>query len=177
MSGQRRPGRACSPRSSTRWTAIGPPLAGGGSSSGGTVLLDEGLGAGVNDWSWDASVDTSNAEIPAFTGVQSAKVTFSQTWGGFYLNISPLSASSLSSLKLAVNGGASGGQELQVIGFGSGGAVAGSAALPTLSSSWNDVTIPLSSLGLSNGTIEGIAIQGSSGSVEDTFYVDNIRLE
>jgi alpha-L-arabinofuranosidase len=79
------------------------------------------------------------------------------------------------SLNFWINGG-TGGQSVQVWGTLDNNAQT-PYALPTLTSGWQQITIPLATLGVANkSNFDGIWIQGTTGSAQPTFYVDDVQL-
>lgn len=75
-----------------------------------------------------------------------------------------------------INGGSSGGQRLKVAGL-LDGVNQSSVTLSQLSKTWQQITIPLSSLGVANQpNFDGFWILGTTGSSQATFYVDDVAL-
>src|SRR5690349_8851403 len=65
------------------------------------------------NWSW-ATTNLSNTS-PVHTGADSIAVT-AGAWAALYLHSNPIDTSSYTSLSFWINGGATGGQLLQVVG-------------------------------------------------------------
>ena len=75
-----------------------------------------------------------------------------------------------------VNGGATGGQHLKVYGLLDGAKQVG-FSVPALSTGWQQVVVPLNFIGISNKpNCSDFWIQGTTGSAQPTFYVDDVEL-
>ena len=137
-----------------------------------TIYTDS-LQNGWENWSW-ASVNLNNAN-PVQNGTASAGVT-AGAWQAFYLHHAAFSTAGYTHLSFWIHGGASGGQLLQVNAT-SGGSPQTAFNLNPLTNSWQQVSIPLSSLGMnSSSMMDGFWIQDRSGASQATFYVDEITL-
>jgi hypothetical protein len=138
-------------------------------------IYTDNLVNGFQDWSW-ATVNVTNAS-PVHSGGYSISVTDGTNYQALFLQYpAGFDTSPYSSLTFWINGGASGGQQENVYG-----ALAGSARtaypLKLGTNTWQQITIPLSALGVANATnFTGIEIQGASSSAQPTFYVDDIQL-
>ncbi|HKI68998.1 MAG TPA: glycoside hydrolase family 44 protein, partial [Verrucomicrobiae bacterium] len=96
---------------------------------------------------------------------------------------SDMDASLFTSVSFWVNGGTSGGQRLQMYGLLHVGSTNNFAASqryslsPLTANAWQQVTVPLSLLGVANSNnFTGFVIQDSTGAAQPTFYVDDISL-
>ncbi|MBW8864930.1 MAG: glycoside hydrolase family 44 protein [Verrucomicrobia bacterium] len=94
-----------------------------------------------------------------------------------------MNSSAYSGVSFWLNGGASGGQSLQVYGnlhIGGNAVVAQSPRyfLATLAANtWQQFTVPLSALGVAGHTnFTGFVIQDRTGSAQPVFYVDDVSL-
>ncbi|MEO7715467.1 MAG: glycoside hydrolase family 44 protein [Capsulimonas sp.] len=136
-------------------------------------VYTDSLQNGWQNWSW-ATTDLGNSS-PVHTGGDSISIT-AGAWAAFYLHSNPIDTSSYVSLSFWINGGATGGQLLQVVADRNGSGQT-SYPLSALTSGWQQVTIPLSSLGVANVTdMDGFFIQDRSGTAQPTFYIDDISL-
>ena len=125
------------------------------------------------NWSW-ATTNLSNTS-PVHTGADSISIT-AGAWAALYLHSNPIDTSPYTSLSFWINGGATGGQLLQVAADRNGSGQAG-YQLNALTSGWQEITIPLSSLGVASVTdFDGIYIQDRSGTSQPTFYLDDVTL-
>ncbi len=127
---------------------------------------------GWQNWSW-ASVNLSNT-APVQSGTDSIAVS-AAAWQALYLHHAAFDSSIYTALVFWINGGASGGQLLQVQATLNGAAQT-VVTLPALAANtWQQVSIPLSTLGVQNKTdLDGFWIQDRSGTTQPTFYVDAI---
>jgi len=136
------------------------------------VFSDQ-LDNGWQDWSW-ATRNLANSS-PAHTGTRSISISMAP-WQGFYLHHAAFSTAGYSKLHFWVNGGAQGGQKVQVQATLNG---KGGAAVPIAipANAWTAVSIPLSTLGVANNpNFDGFWIQDITGGTQPTFYVDDITL-
>ncbi|MHB8522598.1 MAG: alpha-L-arabinofuranosidase [Limisphaerales bacterium] len=130
---------------------------------------------GFEDWSW-AGRNLANP-APVHGGSDSISVS-AAAWQALYLHHDDLDTHLYSSLSFWVNGGANGGQGLQIqalLGPNSQPAY----ALPALTANaWKQFVIPLSSLGAANKTnFEGFWVQlTTTGGTANTFYLDDLQL-
>jgi alpha-L-arabinofuranosidase len=94
------------------------------------------------------------------------------------LNHSSMTNTAYAYISFWLNGGSSGGQNLQMYGNLSTGTQSARDNLNTpLANAWQQYVVPLSALGVANTTnFTGFAIQDSAGSAEPTFYLDDIQL-
>jgi hypothetical protein len=144
-----------------------------GVAQSGLSLYTDNLVNGFQNWSW-ATVNLLNL-APVHSGSYAIAVT---DGGGQALafNRAQFNSSPYASLTFWVNGGSSGGQLLKVSGLLDYNAqtAVNISALPA--NTWQQVTIPLSSLGVANRpNLTGFWIQGRTGA-QPTFYVDDVQL-
>ena len=136
---------------------------------------------GFQDWGW-ATHNYANSSPTHNSSPNSVSVTITSGSQGLQIFHSALDVSPYASLSFWINGGASGGQKLQIYGLLYQGTIlnAGqpSVSLGTLSTNtWQQFIIPLSSLGVSNKVnFTGFVIQDRIGSAQPTFYLDDIQL-
>jgi len=144
-----------------------------------TVVYDNMLGDGFGNWSW--ATHSLDERATVYSGLSS--ISFEpDSWNALYFHhVSGLDVSQYESLELMVHGGATGGQKVKVE-FRDGTPVLGwttlDAALgrPLQAGSWQKVTIPFASLGLSSGVLRDLYIQDASGANQGTVYLDDLRL-
>lgn len=139
----------------------------------------------VNGWqNWSFNATTTNSAAFIHSGSNAVAVTTTAGFGALSVHISGFDSNTYASVSFWINGGASGGQSLQVICRSkpaSGGNETSSAAVTLstpLANSWQQITIPLSSFGgtLNRASLTGFWIQSRSSSAQSTFYVDDMRL-
>lgn len=130
---------------------------------------------GWQNWSW-ATVNLANSQ-PLQAGTASISVN-ATAYQALYLHHDAFDSSLYGSLVFWIDGGSTGGQLLQVQATLNGTAQT-VATLPALAAnSWQQVSIPLSSLGVQNkSNFDGFWIQDRSGTAQPAFYVDSISLK
>lgn len=138
-------------------------------------LYTDNLVNAFQSWSW-ATVNFANT-APVHSGSYSISVTDGANYQALSLQY-PVGfrTSPYSSLTFWINGGPIGGQQLNVYGTLND---VGQTAYPlTLGTNvWQQITIPLSALGVANATnFTGIEIQGSIQPAQPVYYVDDIQL-
>lgn len=150
-----------------------------GDTSGNAVVYDDATGDGFADWSW--ATHSLGDHTVVHSGVTSISAEL-DGWNSLFLHHnSGFAANQFSALELWVNGGTVGGQGVRVA-FYDGSTPQGSVRLDTVlghpiqAGTWQKVTVPLSSVGLSTGTVRDIYIQDDTGTDQPTVYLDDIRL-
>jgi len=130
---------------------------------------------GFDDWSW-ASHSLANTS-PVHSGARSISVT-AGVWEAISLQHPDYNSSPYANFTFWANGGASGGQRLQVaanFGDGSSGPVYPLTALPA--NAWQQFTVPLSAIGAANkSNLSRLNIQLTSSGTSGTFYLDDAQL-
>jgi len=136
----------------------------------------------VNGWSDGSYSVTRNfattSPSPVHSGNDSISATITGAYGGIQLNHSSMTNTAFASISFWLNGGSSGGQQLQMYGNLSTGTASSRYHLAApLANTWQQYTVSLPALGVANATnFTGFAIQDSAGSMESTFYLDDIQL-
>ena len=137
-------------------------------------IYTDSLVNGWQNWSW-ATVNTDNS-TPVHAGTRSIAIT-AGAWQAFYLHHDALDTTPYANLVFWIHGGTSGGQRLQVKGLLSDAGQPAFALSPLVANTWQQVTIPLSSLNVANNAnLTGFWIQEASGTAQPTFYIDDIAL-
>jgi hypothetical protein len=145
------------------------------------VVYDDALENGWQNWGW-ATLNYANTS-PVHSGSDSISITIVNGWDGIQIYHPDMDSSPYASVSFWLNGGATGGQRLQVYGLlhvGTTNNAAQSAryVLTTLAANtWQQFTVPLSTLGVaSHSNFTGFVIQDSRGASEPVFYADDISL-
>ncbi len=142
----------------------------------GLSIYTDNLVNGFQNWSW-ATVDLANTN-PVRSGSYSISVTDGGNYQALVFEHPDLNTTPYSSLSFWVNGGATGGQRLEVWGVLDGANLVAYtlAALPA--NTWQLITVPLSALQVANKpNCTGFWIQGNDdGAAQPTFYVDDVQL-
>jgi len=147
---------------------MAPPLA----VASDLILYDEALSPAWDDWSWNIHRNFS-ASTPVHGGGNSLAVTYDQGWAGLYLHAAtPIDTSLYDRLRFWIHGGASGGQRLRIVANGS---EVQTQSLTASANAWQEVIIPLSSLGSPSG-LGDLYWQDISGGPQPVFYLDDIAL-
>ena len=132
------------------------------------------LANGFQDWSW-ATRDLTNTS-PVHSGSDSISVTAS-AWQALSFWHQDFNATTYTNLTFWVNGGAAGGQMLQVyVQYGTNSGKAVSLA-PLPANTWQFVQVSLAKLGVATVTnLNRINLQLTSPGPSGTFYVDDVQL-
>lgn len=137
-------------------------------------IYTDSLQNGWENWSW-AQVNLTNSN-PVQSGAASASVTSTAGWQAIYFHHASFTTGNFTHLSFWIHGGANGGQLLQVNAT-SGGNPNTAFNLNALTNSWQQITIPLASLGINqSGTMNGFWIQDRIGTTQAVFYVDEVTL-
>lgn len=146
------------------------------------TIYSNSLVNGWLDYSYNCTRNFANT-TPVYSGSSdSISVTVNSAWGGLQLYHPDMTNTAYASISFWLNGGSSGGQQLQMYGNldvgGSSTAQSARYYLDTpIANTWQQYIVPLSALGVANTTnFTGFAIQDSAGSAEATFYLDDIQL-
>jgi hypothetical protein len=135
----------------------------------------------VNGWensSYNTTLNFANTS-PVYTGSKdSISVTVTSAWGGIQLSHAAITDTAYASISFVLNGGASGGQSLQMYGILTTGVQSARYYLSApVANTWQQYWVPLSALGVANvSNFTGFAIQDSAGTSEPAFYLDDIQL-
>ncbi|BCM89737.1 endoglucanase D [Abditibacteriota bacterium] len=145
--------------------------------SGPGNLYDDALQNNWENWSWAATNFGDTAKI--HSGSKAIRVD-AGPYQALYLHHSALSGAEFQSLRFWINGGpgaSAGGQKLQVQAT-LDGAAQKAVTLPALAAdTWQQITIPLSDLGVANATnFDGFWIQDQTGTTQPSFWVDDVTL-
>ena len=140
------------------------------------IIYSNALVNGWANWGW-ATLNYANTS-PVYTGcTDSISVTIVNGWDGIQLWHAEMSDSSYANLSFWLNGGASGGQHLQMYGLLDAGGSENQAQSARVylgtpqASTWVQYTVQLSDLGVANAAnFTGFVIQDSAGTAEPTFY-------
>ncbi len=146
------------------------------------AIYTDSLVNGFQDWGWATHNYTNTS--PVHSGSNSVSVTIATAnYDGLQIcRGSDLDSTPYTSVSFWINGGASGGQQLQVAGLARILTTNNVWQLTTnlanlTANTWQQITIPLSTLGVANKTnFTGLVIQSRIGAVQPTFYLDDIQL-
>ncbi|MDD5369236.1 MAG: hypothetical protein PHQ40_09130 [Anaerolineaceae bacterium] len=140
-------------------------------------IFADALGSGWSNWSW-ATVDLQ-ATSPVHSGSRSIAVTCA-AWQGLYLHKAGVDIQGLTDLRFFLNGGAAGGQRLNVylnLQVNGGDQIGPAFAVtPPAANAWEEIRVPLSTLNPGGATVTGITWQCSTDSSQPTYTIDDISL-
>lgn len=129
---------------------------------------------GFEDWSWGTR-NLANTS-PVHLGTRSISATFN-AWEGLSFHHSMFSTVPYSALAFWANGGAVGGQLLQVYAEYSTNSTTPVYLAPLPTNAWVQFVIPLADLGIADCTnVHRLTLQLTSFGTTDTWYVDDVEL-
>jgi len=142
------------------------------------IIYDNVLENSWQDWSWGTTMNLNYTGTYVHSGAASISATITSGWSALSLWHSAQDSSAYTNLTFWINGGTSGGQQLQIyaeLATGTKPAI----SLPTLAANtWQQMNFSLSALGVANqANFIRFSIQDRSGAAEPTFYVDDISLQ
>ena len=142
------------------------------------IIYDDALENGWQDWSYSTTRNLNYTGTYMHSGSASISATITNGWGALSLWHSAFDSSGYTNLTFWINGGAIGGQKLQIYAEVTGTAEP-AISLPTLAAgTWQQMSFSLSALGVANQpNFIRFSIQDRNGSTEPTFYVDDISLQ
>lgn len=140
-----------------------------------SIVYDDALQNNWGNWGWASVIDTASTTYVRSGSASVAVTAFA--WEGFQLGHNypaNFDTTGYGNLTFWINGGATGGQVLQVyatVNYAGQPAV----GIPALAANtWTKVTIPLASLGIdNNANVTSLVIQ-NTGTNAPTYYVDDI---
>ena len=137
------------------------------------AVYTDSLVNGWDNWSW-ATVNFAN-HSPVRSG-NSISVT-SGVHQAIYLHHGAFDTSGYANLVFWIHGGTAGGQQLRIQALRSGTAQAEVALPAPVAGTWQQITLPLSQLGVGNvPDMDGFWIQDRAGTGQPTYYLDDIAI-
>jgi hypothetical protein len=130
---------------------------------------------GFQDWSWGTrNLGNTN---PVHSGNNSISASLA-AWQALSFWHQAFNASVYTNFTFWANGGANGGQRLQVYAqYGTNSGTTYQLPSPLPANSWQQFVVPFSALGLANVTnLYRINLQLTGSGTTDTFYVDDVQL-
>jgi hypothetical protein len=132
-----------------------------------------------NNWSWGSTINFNYHSSSQYihSGSASMSITMTNGYAGLYLEHADFDSTPYGNLTFWVNGGPSGNQSLAVKATLGGTATANQYNFTPSANTWQQITVPLSTLGVANSAnFDGIWIQSQSSSALPVFYVDDMTL-
>lgn len=150
--------------------------AAGAPASSGAIYTDS-LQNGWQPWGWAKVIDYNNTK-PVHSGKKSIAIKITKGFDALYLHHAAFSTKGFRSFSFWANGGATGGQFLQIQATENKKPVTlmPPFAGPLPAHAWTHIVVPLSDLNIGNKPVDGFWIQDHSGHPEPVFYVDDISL-
>ena len=137
---------------------------------GSSNIYSDSLASGWQDWSWSTTVNIGNSS-PVQSGAKSIALTYTGSWGGFYLhNDTAIDTSAYAEFDFWINGGSSGNQHILVQLNGDQN-TRYEVVVPA--NQWKQVRIPMTQFG-SPANVTDIYLQDETGATQPTFYVDEV---
>jgi autotransporter family porin len=168
------PARSATPVS----TATPTPSTGAGTSSGATLnIFADALGAGWQNWSWDAGVNWS-ATSPVYSGSRSLGFNITKAWGGLYLHLeSGVNTAQYTTLTFAAQATGRSPRYAVALYDTNNQLMAEPVYLSALggdpvAGSWKVYNIPVSQLGANGRIAKGVLIQDGAGARQPIVYID-----
>lgn len=138
------------------------------------AVYTDSLQNGWQDWGW-TQINYNNTS-PVHSGSMSISVTITQGWQAIYIAHAAFNSGAYSNLVFWLNGGASGGQQLQIQGHAGGAPQTAVTLTAPTANTWSQYNVSLASMGVANRTdMDGFWIQGIN-TAQPTFYLDDIVL-
>ena len=140
------------------------------------TIYSDGMLNGFQDWSWVSDRNLQNT-APVHGGTYSIPAT-ATTWQAISFYHSDYNLSAYTNFSFWAHGGSSGGQRLQVYFSYPDNSSGPIFSIPTglPANTWQQYTIPLSSLGAGGATnLHRINLQLTSAGTTGTFYLDDIQ--
>ncbi|RKH00242.1 polysaccharide deacetylase [Corallococcus sp. CA047B] len=144
----------------------------------GTVIYDDAMGSGFQDWSWGTHSLDEAVTVHSGPTALSFEPDY---WEALMFHHTGLDLSLYQSIDLWVHGGTTGGQQLRLALYDNATPL-GSINLvtvlghPITAGTWEKVSIPLTALGATSGTVNDFYLMDDSGSDQGTVYVDDFVL-
>ena len=139
------------------------------------TLYDDALAANWQNWSWNSTVNFSSTN-PHHSGTAATAVTLNQAWAALSLRApSPLTGSLYTAVTFWVYGGANPSQLQFSIQQTDAGSQSNQVSIDAPAGVWTQFTVNLSALG-NPSTLARLNWQDRTGTVQPTFYIDDITL-
>lgn len=142
------------------------------------TIYDESLAPGwfQNGWTNPATNVNLASTAAAHSGATSISV-IADAWSAISLGHNPFDTTGYGNVTFWVNGGPVGGQRLHVSGTLAFSGQPGVTIAPLVANTWQQVSIPLASLGVDNKpNSTGFWIQEWTGSAQPVYYIDDVVL-
>ncbi len=140
------------------------------------VIYADTLQNGWQNWGWATLNYTNTAVVHSGSKAISVKINDS-SWQAIYIEHPAFDTTPYGSLSFWINGGPTGGQQVQVLALLNGTPQTSIPLPPLPTNSWKQYTLSLAALGVANQpNMDGIYIQDSIGAPQPIFYLDDLSL-
>lgn len=136
-----------------------------------TVVFDDGLRNGFQNWSW-AEVDLAS-QVEVAEGTTSIAVTYDAYEGLYFGRGDTFAVPANATLTFAVHGGTGPAGAIGVNLIDTAGNAAATFTVTPSPGAWSQVAVPVSELG-GLSTISGLWFQDSTGSTRPPIHIDNV---
>ncbi len=144
----------------------------------GLSIYTDALQNGFANWSWaDHSLDETGVVHSGASAIRFEP----DTWNGLLFHHHGLDLAQYRSIRFWVHGGTAGGQAVRLV-LHDGAQVLGTTRLdtalggPIAPGTWQQVSIPLASMGATTGTLRDLYFQDDSGTDQPVMYLDDVAL-
>jgi hypothetical protein len=139
------------------------------------LVYSEMLNNGWANWGYGSTLNFNNS-TPVHSGSNSLSATM-PAWTRIWFVHDPIDTSLYTNFTFWVNGGAIGGQHLQVVASTNGVDGTWVNIGPLQAGTWQQITVSLAALGVANKTnLNYLWINNWSGSAQPVFYLDDVSL-
>ena len=140
-------------------------------------IYSDSLASGWSNWSWSTNANFFNTSPTHNSSACSIAVTYTSGWAGLSLRYdSSIDAALYQAIVFWVHGGSGSAKQLRVyIQASDGGPDSTAHHFTAPPGTWTPITATMAALG-NPSQIKRINIQDTTGSVQGTFYIDNLRL-
>jgi sugar lactone lactonase YvrE len=140
------------------------------------VIYGDGLAAGWENWSWEATVDPNNAAI-VHSGAHALAVTYNAAWAGLSLrSATAIETGAYRAIRFWAHGGdADHAVTLYTEDADGGGNASASKSLTLPANAWAEFTVALSELG-NPQLIKRLNLQDASGAPQSVFFLDDVEM-
>jgi hypothetical protein len=141
----------------------------------GVTLYGDALASGWEDWSWGGQSHNYANASPVHGGSASIRIQFTGGWSAVQIgtNATPPATPTNNTLEFWINGGASGGQSVQVVAGDD--CSSASQNLTLTANTWTKVSLAFTSPG-SPTTVKYVYWYNPTNAAQPVFYVDDVAL-
>jgi hypothetical protein len=138
------------------------------------------LQPGWANWSWGTNTAISSTYVSG--GTHSLEVEHTGQWAGLYLNHNTIDVASYDGITFAINGGPTGGQDLEISFYDETGTEFGATSLASYlpgttldTDTWHEITIPFDIVGAT--LVSGVLLMTADGNAASAYYIDEMTFD